>query len=373
MLHPLTWVSWMFLAGCLVIAAGCGQDYEYTPNSESLEISRGASEKRLLDQGPREITSSALGQVFLRFGIANSDAISIITAVKILGKEPRAAGGCSTEELENRLKEAVAIDPDDEILAAVAERVAEALDERIRAAAGPDKKWRIGSRNFDDAGLTELVWSYGQSNNDQLAMITSVIVLARMPAGDGVPSSEDLSRRLENAFKGLPDDPVLIALGERAANEIDSRDERTRSLADENRRKGTDWPTFLGPTGDGKSSEKGISTSWPLNGPRVVWQRKVGSGYGMCAIKDGRVYLFDRHGNRARLTSMDAENGEDLWQFEYDTSYLDQGGYSGGPRCSPVVDEDRVYIYGSEGWLHCLSTETGGRIWDDAPRTAEPE
>ena len=39
---------------------------------------------------------------------------------------------------------------------------------------------------------------------------------------------------------------------------------------------GSDWPSFLGPTGDSKSSERGILTRWPEDGPPLVWQLAVG-------------------------------------------------------------------------------------------------
>ena len=42
---------------------------------------------------------------------------------------------------------------------------------------------------------------------------------------------------------------------------------------------------------------------------------------------------------------------------------MDLYGYSVGPRCSPVVDGDRVYMYGVEGMLHCLRVEDGKLIW----------
>src|SRR5947208_6521403 len=37
------------------------------------------------------------------------------------------------------------------------------------------------------------------------------------------------------------------------------------------KRPGVDWPVFLGPTGDGKSPEKGLRP-WPSEGPRIVWE-----------------------------------------------------------------------------------------------------
>jgi outer membrane protein assembly factor BamB len=126
---------------------------------------------------------------------------------------------------------------------------------------------------------------------------------------------------------------------------------------------GSDWPCFLGPTGDSISSEKGIVSPWPKEGPRILWHRRLGEGYGMPAISRGRLFVFDRADDRARLRCWKSENGEPLWSFDYPTEYRDLYNYSGGPRCSPVVDGDRLYIYGVEGMLHCLRAEDGKLLW----------
>lgn len=126
---------------------------------------------------------------------------------------------------------------------------------------------------------------------------------------------------------------------------------------------GSDWPSFLGPTGDSISTEKRILTPWPKMGPPILWHRRLGEGYGMPAISRGRLFVFDRAGDRARLNCWKSETGEPLWAFEYATDYQDLYGYNGGPRCAPIVDGDRVYIYGAEGVLHCLRAEDGKLIW----------
>lgn len=129
------------------------------------------------------------------------------------------------------------------------------------------------------------------------------------------------------------------------------------------RRAGSDWPGFLGPLGTSVSPEKGITAPWPTQGLPIIWQRQLGQGYCAPTIANGRLYLFDRQGNQARLNCLRSETGEALWQFEYPTDFEDLYGYDGGPRCSPVVDEDRVYIYGPEGMLHCLHTTDGKLLW----------
>src|SRR5262245_20225883 len=68
------------------------------------------------------------------------------------------------------------------------------------------------------------------------------------------------------------------------------------------RKTGSDWPGFLGPMGTSVSPENGILAPWPREGPRLVWQMRVGAGYGMPSISQGRLFQFDRHGDQERLT-----------------------------------------------------------------------
>ena len=126
---------------------------------------------------------------------------------------------------------------------------------------------------------------------------------------------------------------------------------------------GVDWPGFLGPSGDNKSPEVGITTAWPPEGPPQLWQCPIGEGYAMPAIARGRLLLFDRVGNQARLRCLQSETGESLWTFAYETAYEDLYGYSNGPRCAPVVDGNRVFIFGPAGMLHCLRLFDGQLLW----------
>lgn len=128
-------------------------------------------------------------------------------------------------------------------------------------------------------------------------------------------------------------------------------------------RSGGDWPGFLGPFGTSVSPEMGILSPWPKEGLRVVWQRRVGSGYGAPSISKGRLFLFDRHADQNRLSCLNSQTGALLWKFEYVTSYRDYYGYNNGPRCCPVVDDERVYVYGPAGMLHCLRADDGKLVW----------
>ncbi len=139
-------------------------------------------------------------------------------------------------------------------------------------------------------------------------------------------------------------------------------DEPPTSLA--RRSGGGSWPTLRGPSGDGKSPETGLPATFPPGGPPVVWTVETGEGYSMPSISRGRLFLFDRRGDVARLTCLESETGSELWRSEYPTRYEDYYGYSNGPRATPVVDGDRVYTFGVEGRLRAHRVIDGALLWE---------
>ena len=129
------------------------------------------------------------------------------------------------------------------------------------------------------------------------------------------------------------------------------------------RKGGVDWPCFLGPNHDGTSPERGLPASWPLEGPRRLWQRDLAESYATGSVQRGRLFIFDRPGPKFRLACLNAETGEELWTFQYGSDYSDGYGAGNGPRCCPVVDDDRVYTFGPDGILHCLRVRDGAVVW----------
>lgn len=159
--------------------------------------------------------------------------------------------------------------------------------------------------------------------------------------------------------------PALLLLAGCGSGEALEPDEPARQVAqvETSNKSPTDWPGFLGPLGNSVSPEKGIIAPWPKEGLKLVWHQKVGTGYSVPSIVDGKMYLFDRHKNTNRLTCMKPETGDAIWKFEYPTEFRDKFGYNGGPRCCPVIDDGRVYLHGPEGLLYCVRADDGKEIW----------
>ncbi len=124
-----------------------------------------------------------------------------------------------------------------------------------------------------------------------------------------------------------------------------------------------DWSDFLGPTHNAISHETHLLKSFDEGRPNLVWEVAKGEGYAAPAVIGNRLILFHRVGNETRVECLQADTGKRYWKYGYPTSYRDRYGFGNGPRCQPISDGERVFVYGVEAKLTCLDLETGQLVW----------
>jgi outer membrane protein assembly factor BamB len=124
-----------------------------------------------------------------------------------------------------------------------------------------------------------------------------------------------------------------------------------------------DWPRFLGIHADCKSPETGLLDTWPKEGPPLGWKKVVGTGYSAPSLSNGNLVLHHRIKKEEVVESMDPLTGKTFWTFKYPSNYTDPFGYNNGPRCTPILTQDRCYIFGAEGKLYCIGMQDGRKIW----------
>ena len=130
-----------------------------------------------------------------------------------------------------------------------------------------------------------------------------------------------------------------------------------------------DWPQFLGPNRNCTSSETGLLTEWPKDGPPLVWKKDVGAGFSGPVVAGERLILFHRVGDKDKVECLDTATGKAKWEFAYKTTYEDDYQKGDGPRSTPVIAGNRVYTLSAEGKLHCLDLENGKKLWDRSLNT----
>jgi outer membrane protein assembly factor BamB len=136
-----------------------------------------------------------------------------------------------------------------------------------------------------------------------------------------------------------------------------------------------DWPEFMGPTRDQISAETGLIDTLPAQGPRLIFDKPLGKGYGAPSIRGNTLVVHHRVGTEEIVEACDAQTGATLWQSAYKSDYRDPFGYNNGPRCAPLLTKDRCYTLGAEGVLLCLDLASGKQVWrrDTAADFAVPE
>src|ERR1044072_8431968 len=123
----------------------------------------------------------------------------------------------------------------------------------------------------------------------------------------------------------------------------------------------TDWPRYRGQRADGVSKETGLLKTWPASGPRVLWRARLGSGYSGMAVVGGRLFTMFGSGGSEYAVAFDAASGKELWRAKLGPDRGD--GMGGGPRATPTVDGDLVYVLGAEAKLAALEAATGKVRW----------
>ncbi|MCP3962728.1 MAG: PQQ-binding-like beta-propeller repeat protein [bacterium] len=123
----------------------------------------------------------------------------------------------------------------------------------------------------------------------------------------------------------------------------------------------SNWPSFRGPTSDGKSAETGLLTSWPDAGPEQLWQVPLGGGFSGIAAVDGKLFTLYGKGGRELAAAIDAGTGKQLWKVDLDQERHDR--FGNGPRSTPLVEDGVVYAVSALGTLAALQAEGGEIVW----------
>jgi outer membrane protein assembly factor BamB len=134
-----------------------------------------------------------------------------------------------------------------------------------------------------------------------------------------------------------------------------------------------DWPQYRGPQHDGSTSER--IARWTGDGPRQLWKVPTTDGFSSFSIKGGKAFTLvkrDVEGVAQEVcVAVDADQGKELWATPLGIAKYEGGGDDGtsdnrggdGPRSTPTLDGDKVYVLSANLIVSCLQADTGNVLW----------
>ncbi len=134
-----------------------------------------------------------------------------------------------------------------------------------------------------------------------------------------------------------------------------------------------DWPMYRGADHTGISAETGWFDADA--GVKVLWEKKIGKGFGSIAIGGGRAYAMgssgQKKGAKDTVYCFDAKTGKQIWTFSYPAE-LEPKLHEGGPGATPTIDGDNVYTVSKQGEVRCFSADKGAVKWTAKIKSKKP-
>jgi outer membrane protein assembly factor BamB len=124
----------------------------------------------------------------------------------------------------------------------------------------------------------------------------------------------------------------------------------------------SDWPQWRGPERNGLSKDTGLLKQWPSSGPQRAWSiSNLGEGFGSISIRGDRIYIQGTSSSASMVFCLNRADGKTVWSAALGPKLNEAVG--NGPRSTPTVDNDRVYVLTENGDLVCLRASDGSPVW----------
>ncbi len=124
---------------------------------------------------------------------------------------------------------------------------------------------------------------------------------------------------------------------------------------------GQETAQFRGPSRDGYYPDKGLLKKWPDAGPQLEVQiTGIGNGYSQPVEYKGVIYVTGIKQDSLDMISAYDMKGALLWNQVYGHAWVNSYPYT---RCTPTIQNDKIYLVTGMGILCCLDATNGKILW----------
>ena len=121
-----------------------------------------------------------------------------------------------------------------------------------------------------------------------------------------------------------------------------------------------DWPQWRGENRDGHATGAATLSSLPKDS-KPVWKLPIGPGFSAPVVAGGKLVYLDEQDGKEVAHCLNANTGKFLWNETFAESAGDEWG--SGPRSTPFIDGDRVFVQSMGGEFRCLNLADGKARW----------
>lgn len=128
----------------------------------------------------------------------------------------------------------------------------------------------------------------------------------------------------------------------------------------------TAWTCRGGPTRDFRLEEEyELTENFGEWGPKALWRRPLGDGYGGVLYEQGRLFVHFRDGKEEVIAALAAQTGKIQWELRYEAECYPEmdRSYGEGPNATPLILGERLFTIGVAGQLKALKKATGELLW----------
>lgn len=117
---------------------------------------------------------------------------------------------------------------------------------------------------------------------------------------------------------------------------------------------------WRGPNRDGIYPDTGLLRVWPEEGPEVIFAvNGIGKGFSSAVVSGDLIYTTGVKDSVEYLTALDLQ-GSMRWQKPYGRCWNQSFPEA---RCTPTVEDDRVYVLTGMDHMACFQSRTGEELW----------
>jgi outer membrane protein assembly factor BamB len=124
----------------------------------------------------------------------------------------------------------------------------------------------------------------------------------------------------------------------------------------------TDYPEFLGLHRDATLPSTHIDPQWDVSPPQIAWKQDIGDGWSGFAIQGDVAVTMEQRGQEEWVTAYYVVDGSLLWNYVIKSRHTNIMGGT-GPRSTPTIVGEHVFICSAVSRVACLELATGNELW----------